>query len=165
MTTRASLIYRLALLAFAAMALTDDALAQKMSTAFYYDAKGNLVQAEDLSQKFNYGDRLLQDISDHWIPRLTKKAVDDIVVTCTVPTAKPMHKDADFVIYWGATDWYDGLAHPRYLEYVRGVDPTKRVMENCNVFPPGAACPAGKRCMTGCAGAPNNCAGYCCVTY
>jgi hypothetical protein len=167
MTTKASLIYRLALLAFVALGLIDDALAQKMSAALYYDAKGNLLQAEDLSQKFDYGDRLLQDIADHWVPRLTQKAVDNIVEKCTVPTEKPMIKDADFVIYWGASNWYDGLAHPRYLEYVRGVDPAARVMEKCLGFAGGGAgCPATRpRCMTGCAGAPNNCALYCCVPY
>lgn len=148
---------------FAALTCATVGFCQKLSVAFYYDRDNQLVQIEDLTAKTDFGDRLLQDVSEFRVPRMTTKHNSDVQVPCTTPGAtQPMSNNAEYVIYWGSSNIYDALLHPVYLEYVRDVETRNIVCEQINE---GAGCPAGTRCLTSCAGAPNNCAAYCCVKY
>ena len=141
------------------------------TTALYYDHWGKLVQMEDLETKESFAGtgRVLQDISEWQIPRMTPKSKQ---YGCTSPGVLiPLAGSARFAIYYG----YDSsTAEPRSveplrLEHLAGV-PRKgqqgvRMIKCEKIYDGGEgdACVAPKHCLSTCAGAPTSCPSYCCV--
>jgi len=127
------------------------------TTALYYDKNNKLLQIEDLSG-VDLQDRLLQEISEFPIPRLTQKNHGSNPPCPGPDTAQKMSKKARYAIYYGEDDPNnpDEHARPLKLEYVIGVDD-----RDIACMPPNGdtACSWPLHCQQGCTACP----GYCCI--
>ena len=135
------------------------------TTAIYYDKKGKLLQIEDLRDVVDFSGRILQEISEFPIPRI--KINDHLVRPCVEGDSanpenwekQPLSSKANFAIYYGYEADENAPRTPLKLEYV---DKVNRKIK-CEEFNSDNQCTGGKHCMNTCAGAPLNCASYCCV--
>lgn len=137
----------------------SSAYSQTQTRAFYYDGKGNLLQIEKLDGlgfPNPVPGRMLQDISEFRIPRMTSHTHLDPVCT-TEGQEQQMSKWVNFAIYYGVDSPNDSLEklRPLNLEYLKDVSRNL----SCVPLNDDAGCPQGTRCLTTCA----SCAGYCCV--
>jgi hypothetical protein len=128
------------------------------TTAMYYDKNNNLLQIEDLTG-VNMNERLVQDIGNFPIPRMTTSANADLNPACTAENAsQEVSRTAAYAIYYGVTFTADSseFARPVGLEWLRDVSARSI---SCQQVKNTTPCSSGYRCLTGCAGCPS----YCCV--
>jgi len=128
------------------------------TTAMYYDKNNNLLQIEDLTG-INLDERLVQEIGNFPIPRMTIQTNSDLGSPCPAENATQiMSRNASHAIYYGVTftSVSSEFARPLGLEWLQEVSGRSI---SCQQIKNTTPCASGYHCLTGCVGCPS----WCCV--